>query len=312
MPTGACTVLRMAGKITAVGAVIGCLVSSPGLPAAHAAAADCPNGGTVRFGVEPYETAAKLVPIYDRIGSLMTKALGCDVQIFVTTSYTAEVEAMRAGKLEAGEFSPFSYILAHTIAHADVVAIFADSGGTPLTYTAGIVTWPGSGITKLSEISGHSFGYSDPASNSGHLFPAYALKKAGIDPDKGVKPLYSGSHTASYEALRNHKVDAAELNSQQIESSKLSGIYKESDFVELWRSEPIPSDPIVVRSDLEPAFKARLTKVLQSLDLSSLSPEDQKILVGGVVGVRAVPIADSVYDVIRDVAKVMNIDPAKL
>jgi len=192
------------------------------------------------------------------------------------------------------------------------VAIFADSGGTPLTYTAGIVTWPGSGITKLSEISGHSFGYSDPASNSGHLFPAYALKKAGIDPDKGVKPLYSGSHTASYEALRNHKVDAAELNSQQIESSKLSGIYKESDFVELWRSEPIPSDPIVVRSDLEPAFKARLTKVLQSLDLSSLSPEDQKILVGGVVGVRAVPIADSFYDVIRDVAKVMNIDPAKL
>jgi len=312
MPIGACTVLRMAGKITAVGAVIGCLVSSPGLPAAHAAAADCPNGGTVRFGVEPYETAAKLVPIYDRIGSLMTKALGCDVQIFVTTSYTAEVEAMRAGKLEAGEFSPFSYILAHTIAHADVVAIFADSGGTPLTYTAGIVTWPGSGITKLSEISGHSFGYSDPASNSGHLFPAYALKKAGIDPDKGIKPLYSGSHTASYEALRNHKVDAAELNSQQIESSKLSGIYKESDFVELWRSEPIPSDPIVVRSDLEPAFKARLTKVLQSLDLSSLSPEDQKILVGGVVGVRAVPIADSFYDVIRDVAKVMNIDPAKL
>ena len=312
MPTGACTVLRMAGKITAVGAVLGCLVSSPGLPAAHAAAADCPNGGTVRFGVEPYETAAKLVPSYDRIGSIMAKALGCDVQIFVTTSYTAEVEAMRAGKLEAGEFSPFSYILAHTIAHADVVAIFADSGGTPLTYTAGIVTWPGSGITKLSEISGHSFGYSDPASNSGHLFPAYALKKAGIDPDKGVKPLYSGSHTASYEALRNHKVDAAELNSQQIESSKLSGIYKESDFVELWRSEPIPSDPIVVRSDLEPAFKARLTKVLQSLDLSSLSPEDQKILVGGVVGVRAVPIADSVYDVIRDVAKVMNIDPAKL
>jgi len=312
MPTGACTVLRMAGKITAVGAVIGCLVSSPGLPAAHAAAADCPNGGTVRFGVEPYETAAKLVPIYDRIGSIMAKALGCDVQIFVTTSYTAEVEAMRAGKLEAGEFSPFSYILAHTIAHADVVAIFADSGGTPLTYTAGIVTWPGSGITTLAQISGHSFGYSDPASNSGHLFPAYALKKAGIDPDKGVKPLYSGSHTASYEALRNHKVDAAELNSQQIESSKLSGIYKESDFVELWRSEPIPSDPIVVRSDLEPAFKARLTKVLQSLDLSSLSPEDQKILVGGVVGVRAVPIADSFYDVIRDVAKVMNIDPAKL
>jgi phosphonate transport system substrate-binding protein len=300
-------------RITTLAVALGLSAIVPGLGSlAHAAAADCPNGGTVRFGVEPFETASKLVPIYDRIAAIMGKALDCEVKVFVTTSYTAEVEAMRAGKLEAGEFSPFSYILAHTLAHADVVAIFADSSGKPLTYTAGIVTWPGSGITTLAQVAGHSFGYSDPASNSGHLFPSYALTKAGIDPDKGIKPLYSGSHTASYEALRNHKVDAAELNSQQIESSKMSGIYKESDFVELWRSDPIPSDPLVVRSDLDPAFKARLIKMLQALDLSSLPPDDQKILVGGVVGVRSVPIADNFYDVIRDVAKVMHIDPAKL
>jgi hypothetical protein len=34
------------------------------------------------------------------------------------------------------------------------------------------------------------------------------LSKNGIDPDKGVKAIYAGSHTASFEALRNHKVDA--------------------------------------------------------------------------------------------------------
>jgi hypothetical protein len=33
-------------------------------PCAMAAAASaCPNGGTVRFGVEPYDKAARLVPI---------------------------------------------------------------------------------------------------------------------------------------------------------------------------------------------------------------------------------------------------------
>lgn len=279
---------------------------------AYAAAADCPNGGTVRFGVEPYETAAKLVPIYDQVGAIIAKALDCDVKIFITTSYSAEVEAMRADKLEAGEFSPFSYILAHPIAHAEAVATLADPNGRPLTYTAGIVTWPGSGITTLAQVAGHGFGYSDPASNSGHLFPAYALKKAGIDPNKGIKPLYSGSHTASYEALRNHKVEAGELNSQQIESSKIAGIYNAGDFVELWRSPPIPGDPIAVRADLEPAFKARLTKVLQTLDFSSLPPQDQKRMVGGVVGLKSVPTTDAVYDVIRDVAKVLDIDPSKM
>ena len=40
-------------------------------------------------------------------------------------------------------------------------------------------------------------------------------------------------------------------------------------FVFLWKSDPIPTDPITVRGDLPPAFKARLTEVLQNLDLSS-------------------------------------------
>lgn len=279
---------------------------------AHAAAPDCPNGGTVRFGVEPFEAAAKLVPIYDRIGEIIGKALDCEVKVFVTTSYSAEVEAMRAGKLEAGEFSPFSYILAHQVAGAEAIATLADATGKPLTYTAGIVTWPGSGITSLAQVAGRSFGYSDPASNSGHLFPSYALKKAGIDPEKGIRPLYSGSHTASFEALRNHKVDAAELNSQQIESSKLSGIYKETDFVELWRSDPIPLDPIAVRANLEPGFKARLTRTLQNLDLSSLPENDKKLIAGGGTGLRFVPTTDATYDVIRDVAKVLEIDVAKM
>jgi len=289
-----------------------CLATGLFLTTAAQAATDCPDGGVVRFGVEPFETASKLVPIYDKIGALMAKELGCEVKVFITTSYSAEVEAMRAGKLEAGEFSPFSYILAHQLAKAEAVATLADRNGVPNTYTAGIVTWPGSGITTLAQVSGHSFGYSDPASNSGHLFPAYALKKAGIDPDKGVKPLYSGSHTASFEALRNHKVEAAELNSQQIESSKISGIYNPSDFVELWRSGPIPLDPIAVRADLEPAFKARLIKVLQNLDLNSLPEQDQKLMVGAAAGLRMVPITDATYDVIRDVAKTLDIDPSTM
>lgn len=299
-------------RLTMMACTLGLVGAGWGVGPAEAAAPDCPNGGTVRFGVEPFETAAKLVPIYDRVGVIIAKALGCDVKVFITTSYSAEVEAMRADKLEAGEFSPFSYILAHQIAHAEAVATLADPKGTPLTYTAGIVTWPGSGITTLAGVAGHSFGYSDPASNSGHLFPSYALKEAGIDPDKGVKPLYSGSHTASFEALRNHKVEAAELNSQQIESSKISGIYKPGDFVELWRSAPIPGDPIAVRAELDPAFKARLIKVLQNLDLSSLPDEDQKLMVGGTVGLRTVPTTDATYDVIRKVAKTLDIDPSKM
>src|SRR5579875_3279303 len=198
----------------ALGAVLLLVVASAIGYRPPAQAADCPNGGTVRFGVEPFEAAGKLQPLYDSIGRLLSAKLGCKVEVYVATNYNAEIEAMRAGKLEIGEFGPLGYVLAHKVADAQAVATFADRNGQASTYTASIVTWPGSGITTLKGDAGHTFAYSDPDSTSGHLFPAYALKKAGIDPDHGVKAFYAGSHTASYEAILHHKVQAGELNSQ--------------------------------------------------------------------------------------------------
>lgn len=278
--------------------------------AAHAAAPDCPNGGTVRMGVEPYDATAKLIPIYGHIADLISKKLDCKVEVFIATSYNAEIEAMRNDKLEFGEFGPLGYVLAHEVAKAEAVASFANKEGKPDSYTAGIVTWPGSGITKLSEVAGKSFAYADPASTSGHLFPAYWLAKNGIDPDKGIKGYYAGSHAASYVALLNHKVLAGELNSEQIASATVSGNYKASDFVELWRSGPIPIDPITVHGTLPAGFKARLITVLQNLDLSDLPANDKKII--GFNGTRLVPQNDAAFDGIRDLVTVLHIDLKKL
>ena len=278
---------------------------------ALAADSDCPNGGTIRMGVEPFDTMARLTPIFGKVGDILGKQLGCKVQVLVTTSYNAEIEAMRADRLELGEFGPLGYVLAHQVAHAEAVAAYGDADGKPQTYTAGIVTWPGSGITKLADVAGKSFAYSDPSSTSGHLEPAYALKHAGIDPTSGVRALYAGSHTASFETIRNHKVQAGELNSQQIISATVSGEYKPSDYVELWRSGPIPLDPIAVRGNLPEPFKSKLIAALQHLDLSSLPAEDLKILGAKGKG-HLVPQTDAAYDNIRDLVKVLNIDLSKV
>ena len=273
-------------------------------------AKDCPNGGTVRFGVEPYDTSAKLVPIYEHIAKLLAEKIGCDVKVYVATNYNAEIEAMRNGKLELGEFGPLGYVLAHQVAKAEAVATFANADNKPDTYWASLVTWPGSGITTVAQIKGHSFAFSDPASTSGHLFPAYGLRKAGLDPDKDVRAIYAGSHTAAFEALYNHKVDAGELNSAQMESAKQRGHYKDGDLVFLWKSDPIPIDPIAVRADLPAAFKKRLIEALQNLDLSKLPEADRKII--GVHGLRTVPQTDDAFNGIRDLVHTLNIDLAAM
>jgi phosphonate transport system substrate-binding protein len=291
------------------GAVALALASAPCAMAGEGS--NCPNGGTVRFGVEPYDTAARLVPIYQKVGELIGNKLGCKVVVFVATSYNAEIEAMRNGKLEIGEFGPLGYVLAHQVAKAEAIAAFGTEDGKPNTYWASIVTYPGSGVNTVAEIKGRSFAFSDPASTSGHLFPAYGLRKAGLDPDKDVRAIYAGSHTSSFEALYNHKVDAGELNSEQVESAKQRGHYKDGDLVFLWKSDPIPTDPFVVRGDLPAEFKKRVIVALQSLDLSALDPADRKIMVGTGVS-RLVPQTDGAYDGIRDLVKTLDIDLEKL
>ena len=285
------------------------LMSTPAVTMAQST--DCPNDGTVRFGVEPYDAAARLIPIYQKLGKLIGDKLGCTVEVFVATSYNAEIEAMRNGKLEIGEFGPLGYVLAHQVAKAEAIAAFGAADGKPNTYWASIVTYPEAGIKTVEEIKGRSFAFSDPASTSGHLFPAYGLRKGGVDPDKDIHAIYAGSHTSSFEALYNHKVDAGELNSEQVESAKQRGHYKDGDLVFLWKSDPIPTDPFTVRGDLPAGFKKRVTEVLQNLDLSTLDPADRKIMVGAGI-TRLVPQSDGAYDGIRDLVKTLNIDLEKL
>ena len=139
------------------------------------------------------------------------------------------------------------------------------------------------------------------------------LRKGGIDPDHGVKAIYAGSHTASFEALRNHKVEAGELNSEEIASAQLHNEYDPSAYVTLWKSGPIPQDPFAVRSDLPADFKTRLAHVLQTLDFHELPEADQKFLAANEgKALRTVPQNDHAYDQIRDLVSTLHIDLSKL
>ena len=100
-------------------AALGLAFAASATPALAAETANyCPAGGAIRFGVEPFESNTILLPIYSKIDKLISAQVGCPVQLYIATSYNAEIEAMRAGKLEMGEFGPLGYVLAHQVADA--------------------------------------------------------------------------------------------------------------------------------------------------------------------------------------------------
>ena len=256
----------------------------------------CPNGH-VNFGVEPYDSGAKFTGAYKALTSDLSQNLGCPVSLIINDNYTAEVEAMKADKIDVGEFGPLGYIFAHSIADAQPVAVFADKHGKPVTYTAAIWVPNASPIKTVAELKGHTIAFSDPGSTSGNLMPRYALIQAGLNPDKDVKIVFAGGHPQSLLALVNGKVDAGEVNSQQQATEVAAGQFDTSKFRVLWRSKPIQNDPITVRGNLGATFEAAVKTALLKLTPKQLTLVDTEL---GVDSGPMVPAKDSFYTAIRN------------
>jgi phosphonate transport system substrate-binding protein len=203
-------------------------------------------------------------------------------------------------------------VLAHEMADAEAVSTYAGADNKPGSYYATITTWPGSGITKLSDVRGKAFAFADPASTSGHLVPSYALRKAGVDPDKDIRPFYftpARTPPASRRcAITRFRWRAQQHGDRRREARGHVGSRQLRNPVAV---HPIPNGPIALRGDLDPTFKARLTKVLQTMDISTMPPEDMKFL-GRATSRRFAAIDDYAYDGIRDIVSVLHIDLAKI
>lgn len=224
----------------------------------------CPNG-EIRFGVEPFEDPAKLTPAAKVLADALQTKLNCPVRVQVTEDYSAEVLAMQNGKLDVAMFGPLGYVFASKRAKAEAVASFADANGKLSTYTAGIWVPKDSPITGIPQLRGKSLALSSIGSTSGDALPRKAILDAGLT-QKDVKIDYAGGHPEALLALTNGKVDAAEINSQQLASATAAGTFDQAKFRQVWTSAPIPNDPITVRSDMDPAFKTAFKDALLNLD----------------------------------------------
>ena len=198
----------------------------------------CPNGGKVRFGVEPYDTAARLVPIYEKIGKMIGDKIGCKVEVFVATGYNAEIEAMRNDKLELAEFGPLGYVLAHQVAKAEAVGAFGGADNKPVSYWASIVTYPSSGIKTVADIRGHSFAFPMRRRRRVTCFPPMGCARPvsiRTRTSRRFTPAATPHRSRPSTTTRSTPANSTANNSK---SATQRGHYKDGDLVFLWKSDP--------------------------------------------------------------------------
>jgi phosphonate transport system substrate-binding protein len=256
-------------------------------------------------GLIPSEDSRAMIANSQAMMDMLSKALGMPVKPFVAADYNGVIEALRSKRLDVAYLGPFSYVLGATVADIEAFAVAETKKAGRTYYHSQIIAHKDTGIKTVADLKGKTFAFVDPSSTSGHLFPKAGLLKAGFNPDKDFgRVIFSGSHDSSAIAVQNKKVDAAAVADRIYEAAITKGLVKREDINVVWKSDPIPESPTVWRKDLSPDLKKRVQAAF--LQVKDIPWSDQGLLNGFH------PTNDAAYDVIRDTAKVLNLDLKKM
>ena len=257
----------------------------------------------LRVALLPDENAATLIQNAQPLKAYLEKTLGKEIELIVTTDYSSMIEAMRFGRIEIAYFGPFSYVLAKSKAPEIEPFAVGIEKGSP-TYNSIIIAQASGPVSSLADIKGKPFGYGDQASTSSHLIPRAYLLKKGLDAARDYKPVYLGAHDAVARAVQSGQVPAGALSKAIYEALIQRKIIDPDKIKVLAVTDPIPNYPMVFQGSLAPALKDKIRKAF-------LEVKDPAVLKSfRVEGFAATD--DKAYDVLRDTAKILDLDLAKM
>jgi phosphonate transport system substrate-binding protein len=157
--------------------------------------------------------------------------------------------------------------------------------------------------SSIEQIKGKKMVYGDTASTSSHLIPKSLLKAKGLEPKRDYEEHFVGNHDAVALNVQNNNAQAGGLSESIFNALVEKGTISLSKVRVLATSQEFPEYPWVMRSSLDPALKAKVRAVfLEMKDPAVLKP----FKADGFA-----PIADKDYNVVRDLAKILNLDLSK-
>ena len=221
---------------------------------------------TLVFAYTPVEDPAVYADIWKPFLEHLEKVTGKDVHFFAVQSNSAEVEAMRSGRLHVAGFStgptPFAVNLAGAVPFA---LMGADDGR--FGYTLQLYTRVDSGINSLADLKGKRVAHTSPTSHSGNLAPRALLPGQGIVPDQDYEVVYSGSHHQSMLGVVAGDYEAAPVASEVVERMAQRDLYDPADVKILYESKPFPTTSFNYAYNLKPELIEKIKEAFFTFDM---------------------------------------------
>ena len=232
----------------------------------------------LKFGVGPYfptpgENRKQFEPLFNELA----KQVNLPAKVTVTDDWVGISEALRSGTLDAAWLGPWGYVLANRN-EPSIQAIATVKYKDKPTYYSVLMARADAPFNTLDEAIAQSqkgkklkLSLADVGSTSGWLIPQSEFKRRNLDPKKVFDYSEGASHAAQAIAVISEQVDIASDYDRNLDVLTSTKRIDQSKIKIIWKSEPLPNDPIAIRGGLPDDIKTKLQQAL-----ASFSPEQAK------------------------------------
>ena len=252
---------------------------------------------TLVWAYTPVEDPAIYANVFKPFTDFLEKCVSKKIVYYPVQSNSAEIEAMRSGRLHFAGFSTGPTGFAVNLAGA--VPFAAKGRGDEVQgYNLLAIVKASSPFNSMADLKGKRVAHTSPSSNSGNLAPRVLFPDLGLKPEEDYKPLMSGGHDKSTLGVASGDYDMAPVASDVYDRMIIRGTVKKEDFRILYKSPVFPTSSFAHAHDLKPELAEKLKSCFYQF---RFTPEMQKEFNGDD---RFLPISyQKDWAVVRDVAE---------
>ncbi len=230
--------------------------------------------GTLFFAYTPVEDPAIYEDIWEPFIQHLREVTGKDVRFFAVQSNSAEVEAMRSGRLHIAGFSTGPTPFAVNLAGSVPFAIMGSDEGR-FGYTLQVYVRAESDILSIADLKGKVVAHTAPTSNSGHQAPSALFPNQGVVPGEDYEIVFSGSHDNSLLGVVAGDYDAAPVASEVVERMAARNLYDPSELRIIYETASFPTTSYNYVYNLHPDLIEKIKEAFFSFDFVGTALGDE-------------------------------------
>lgn len=224
---------------------------------------------TLIFSYTPIEDPAMWQDVWSQFLRHMEKLTGRKVTFFQVQNYSAQLEAMRSGRLHvAGVNAGSTPVAVNCAGFVPTTQLGTPQGSWG--YTMEFIVPASSTAKTVADLRGKTIAFVSPTSATGYKAPTVLLRtKFGLELDRDYKSRFTGKHETSIIGVANDDFEAAAVAGDLIARMGERNVIDTSKLRVIYVSDPFPGTAFGYTNRLKPELAAKVREAFLTYDFSA-------------------------------------------